>query len=228
MQKELLLSLLLMVAAALASCGDKGIEPAKPTISAEETMQAKTVDLAAVEAALKEIQGEYHWKGDITKPTEEFLNAVGPKFDHWGELLSKLSSANQRQEADQICGAIVALRNHWGPDISPWDAFLRDRFFVGDLRIDAAEFFEPVPYYPGDDKIMKLYRFSLYKGGKVVARYYLEHSNLIGNSYYVLGLSDPTSHTQVQPYGPNRPTYWALKEKVLQHLTSTRANDPLK
>ena len=234
MKKPLRSSLMLTIAALLASCGDKQPAPAAPPPVQKNTESipgARKVDAVAVESALKEIQSEYRWKGSLAKPTDEFLNAVGPKFTAWQELLTKLSAAGQRQEADQICAAIVALRNHWGKEIFPpevVDAFGRDRFLVRDLRVDVAQFFEPVPYSPNDSLIMKLYRFSVYKADKVIARYYLEHSKLDGNPHYVLGLSEGAAHTQVQPYGANPPTYWQLKERVRQHLASPPAGEPQK
>ncbi len=185
---------------------------------------ADKVGAGEVQAVLQEIQAEYRWKGAAATP--EFVAGLAPRFDHWGQVLSRLSESEQRAEADRICAAIVALQNHWGPEMVRWDAFLRDRFFVGDLRVDAVQFFAPVPIYPGDPTIMKLYRFSLYKEGKVVARYYLEHSQLDGkpeNSYYVLGLSTHDSHRQVQPYGRELPPYWSLKQAVLRDLTNTRS-----
>ena len=180
---------------------------------------ADKVEADKVKSALAEIQDEYRWKGAASPA--DFAADANPKFDRWGALLARLSSADQRAEADRICAAIVALWKHLGQDMLRAEAFIRDRFFVDEYRVDAAQFFQPVPFYPGDDKIMKLYRFSLYRGDQVVARYYLEHSQLDGkseNSYYVLTFTEPRTHQQVRPYGPELPTYWALKDAMLQHM----------
>lgn len=101
-------------------------------------------------------------------------------------------------------------------------------FDTAGKEVAAAQFFDPTPFYPGDDSLMKLYRFSVYDGGEVSARYYLECSNLQGD-YYVLGRSDATSgaHSQVQPYA-KKPTYWELRARVIEDLggtASTRAED---
>ena len=181
--------------------------------------QPEKVEPEAVRAALAEIEGQYRWKDAPSR--KDFSAAVEPKFVQWAELLARLSSTGQREEADRICAAIVALWNHLGSDLVRGDAFLRDRFSVGEYRVDAAQFFEPVPFSAGVDMIMKLYRFSLYKDGKVVARYYLEHSQLDGkpaNSYYVLTFAEPGSHRQIRPYGRELPTYWTLKEVVVEHM----------
>ncbi len=200
------------------------IEPVERSV--KEQVQIMKVDAATVESVLKEIQGEYRWKGLISSPTEAFLDSVGPKFVRWQEILSKLSLADQTEDADRICTSIVNLRNHWGPDIFPSDkynAFARDTFSVGSLRVDAAEFFEPVPYYPGDDKILKYYRFSVYSSSQVIARYHLEYSNVL-EPFYVLGRADAQGHSQIQSYGGKKPTYWVLKEAVVKDLTARQSN----
>jgi hypothetical protein len=190
--------------------------------SVKEEAQIKKIDTATIESVLKEIQAEYRWKGTIASPTEEFLSSVGPKFARWQEVLSKLSLANQKEEADRICTSIVSLRNHWGPDIFPlakYNSFARDTFTKGGLQIEVAEFFEPVPYYPGDDKLMKLYRFSVYNGTQIIARYHLEYSNIL-EPFYVLGRADGRGHSQIQACGGKKPTYWVLKEAVIKDLTT--------
>jgi len=198
----------LLVAAALAL--QAFLVPGEPAAAA---------DPDEVKAALSEIQAEYRWKD--ASSARDVAAALAPKFDRWGQLLATLSAAGRHDEADRICTAIVSLWKHVGRGALPWDAFLRDRFVVGDYRVDAAQFFEPAPFYPGDDKIMKLYRFSLYKDGKVVARYYLEHSQLDGapaSSYYVLTFTKPGLHQQVQPYGREPPAYRALRKTVLEDI----------
>ncbi len=74
--------------------------------------------------------------------------------------------------------------------LATYDAFIRDSFTIDGLRIDAAEFFEPVPFYAGDNSIMKLYRFSVYNGDEVVTRYYLEESKFTASPFYVSGKSE--------------------------------------
>jgi hypothetical protein len=219
-----LLSILLIIPPQVNSAEPEKLQPVERSV--KEEVHIMKVDAATVEAVLKEIQDEYRWKGKISSPTEEFLNSVGPKFVRWQEILSKLSLANQTEDADRICTSIVNLRNHWGPDIFPsakYNAFARDTFSVGSLQIDAAEFFEPIPYYPGDDKILKYYRFSVYSGSQVIARYHLEYSNIL-EPFYVLGRADEQRHAQIQTYGGNKPSYWVLKDAVIKDLTTRQTN----
>ena len=189
---------------------------------AERANSTRAAGGADVDLVLGQIQEARHWKGKVDSPTDEFLNAVGPQFDRWREVLTELSSADRRADADRICAAIHELQRDWGAKLFPlerFEAFGRDRFVFRDLRIDAAEFFAPVPYYPGDATIVKLFRFSVYRANKVVLRYYLEKSNIL-EVFYVLTRVDPASnsHAQIKPYGRAAPDYWDLKHNVLNDL----------
>jgi hypothetical protein len=171
-----------------------------------------------------EIEGERRWQAIVTEPTRPFLDAVGPRFDEWADVLARLSAAGQRDEADRLCAAIVGLRGHWGPALFPVDrynAFVRDRFWVGGWRVEAAQFFEPVRFYPDDDRIVKLHRLSVYERDRVVRRYFLERSAQDGVPYHVLGRTDvaTNAHQQVQPYGAAEPPYWAVMERTVADLT---------
>lgn len=178
----------------------------------------------AVATILKEIAAEKRWRGELVQPTDEFLEHVRGKLRAWGHALAILSAKGRDDQADRVAKAIVALRNHWGPTLLPKEtlsSFPRDAFEVGPLRVLVVQFFEPVPYYPGRDTIMKLYQFLIYEQDRPVADYCLEHSNLAGD-FYVLGRMDERSHAQIQPYGDRPPPYRVLRQRVIEDLKGSR------
>jgi hypothetical protein len=124
--------------------------------------------------------------------------------------------------AESIVSKLKELRHSLG-DIWPSniDSFGRDIFDVGSYHVETAEFFHPVPFYPGDNILMKLYRWSVYDtNGTVIHRYYLERSEIIsGQPYYVLGKSYPNGHSQIRPYGVTAPDYYQMKSHVINDLT---------
>lgn len=96
----------------------------------------------------------------------------------------------------------------------------RDIFDVGSYHIQAAQFFHPVPFYPGDDLLTKLYRWPVYDiNGTIIYRYYLERSEIIsGQPYYALGKSYSQGHAQIRPYGKNPPDYNLMKNHIIDNL----------
>ena len=183
----------------------------------------RPIDEAAVEETLGQIAEQRRWKEHVEGPTQTFIKTIGPAFDEWSKVLVQLSSEGRNDEADRICGAIVALRNHLGPKLLPverYDSFIRDRFWLGQHRIEAAQFFEPVRYYPTDDRIMKIYRLSVYGVDHVVRRYYLEQSKLGPSSSYVLGRAEgeTNEHRVISTFGDAEPTYWQVKERTIADL----------
>ncbi len=209
-QSATLLLLLLMITFGEAAFGQDRQKDAKTPLAR----------IAGVEAALSEIDVS---KRPTSTTSEDLMRDLAPKFQRWAALMTDLSAVGQHAEADRIATAIIEMRNAIDPAFFPRnspDAFVRDRFPAGPYRVDAAQFFEPVRYYPDDDRIMKLYRFSVYMGETVVARYYLERSTL-AEDYYVLGYTDhAVFHRQVKPYGPHLPSYAELKTSVLADLAT--------
>lgn len=183
----------------------------------------KALDAADVNAVIQGTKGERHWKTKVDAPTQEFVKAISGSFDSWGKVLIQLSAADQRSEADEICEAIVELRDHLGAKLLPverYDSFIRDRFWVEPYRVETAQFFEPVRYHPTDDRILKLIRLSAYREGQVVRRYYLEKSSFTAPPTYSLGRADDDTreHQVVENYGAARPSYWQVKARVIVDL----------
>ncbi len=183
----------------------------------------------SVDAVLAEIKTEERWRERVATPTPEFRDAVVQNFSRWQELLTRLSGERRHDEADRIVQALIALRAAWGDKLVPldrYDAFIRDRFLVGTHQIDAAQFFAPTPLYSGERGGMKLLRFSVYEGDRVVARYYLERSDVAGKLNVLTCKSIDGKHRQVQPYGNTAPSYWELKRRVISDLRDSSVSAP--
>lgn len=58
-----------------------------------------------------------------------------------------------------------SLDDLWSSNI---DNFARAVSDVGSYHVEAAEIFDAVPLYPGDNSLMKLYRWSIYDGNNTV------------------------------------------------------------
>lgn len=188
-----------------------------------------TPSQVSVDAVLAEIKHEETWRERVDSPTPEFRDAVVQNFSRWQELLTRLSEERRHDEADRIVGALIALRAAWGDKLVPldrYDAFIRDRFLVGVRQIDAAQFFAPTPLYAGDRNNVKLLRFSVYEGDRVVARYYLEQNDADGKVNVLTYKSIDGKHRQVQPYGATSPSYWELKRRVISDLRESSAATP--
>jgi hypothetical protein len=178
------------------------------------------VDAATLDAVRAQILAERRWASLVTAPTNEFVTAIGPRFDEWSRVLIALSAAGQRAEADELCEAVMGLRAHWGPAIFPierFDAFIRDRFWAGSRRLEAAQFFEPLRLHPGDARILTLYRLSLYEGDQVIARYYLERITIDQTTRYALGRVEAADgeHVDVAQLGAEEPSYWTVRDRTL-------------
>ena len=183
----------------------------------------------------EKLKRAYWWKEEYDQPSREFLALMDRLFMECQLHLTLLSSrgdTDSQREVDTIVKEMVAVRNYWGPRLLPLsacNAFVRERISLTlgveqrQFRIDCAQFFEPVPFYgnhsssPGE--LMKLYRYSVYNlaRNEVVLRYYLERSNLT-QFYHVLCFMDNNCHGQVKPYGIEPPTYWTVRQDMLEDI----------
>ncbi len=183
----------------------------------------------------------YKWRDEFDNPSQEFLSRMDKLYMDCQLHLTALSAQNDvdsRREADTIVNEMVRLRNHWGPQLLPnsvCNAFVRERVALTlgsdnrQFRIDCAQFFEPVPFYgnqqgnPGE--LMKLYRFSVYDvaNNEVILRYYLERSNVI-QLYHVLCYTLDSYRGQVRPYGSEFPSYWELRQHMLDDVNNRVLN----
>lgn len=178
----------------------------------------------------------YDWHEIYDSPSQEFLSLMDRLYMECQVHLSNLSSkgdTDSRQEADLIVHEMISVRNRWGPNLLPnsiCNAFVRERIPLmmerHQFRIDCAQFFEPVPFYgsrqadnPGE--LMKLYRFSVYNllRNEIVVRYYLERSN-VTQLYHVLCFTCNNYRGQVYPYGSECPTYWEVREHMIEDVQS--------
>lgn len=180
----------------------------------------------------------YSWKEKYQSTNDEFMAEMSQLFVNSQEHLTQISSSPEfHKEADAIVNELIALRTHWGPSLFPpgMTALARERIhlMIGEeskpYRIDSAQYFEPVPYYADGNVggIMKLYRFSVYDltTGEIVMRYFLERSNVL-QLYHVLCFADVAGgRGQIAPYGMECPSYWVLREKVIENVTRLYSNN---
>ncbi|UJR32492.1 hypothetical protein I4U23_019954 [Adineta vaga] len=183
-----------------------------------------------IEFILRSIDEAYHtWQEKFQTTTNELPAAIQVLFCDCTQTLFQLSISNddsEQTQIDQLNAELIisklkelrqSLGNRWPETIN---SFGRDIFNVDTYRVEAAEYFLPVPFYPDDDTILKFYRWSVYDmNDTIVCRYFLEKSELMpGQPYFVLGKSYPTGHAQIQPYGSVKPTYNQMKVYIIDNL----------
>ena len=184
----------------------------------------------------------YEWKMKFDSPTQQFLSLMDRLYMECQLHLTTLSSGGDvesKREADVIVNEMINVRNYWGPKLLPssiCNAFVRERVTLTlgaeerKFRVDCAQFFEPVPFYgPSSSQsqanvhgeLMKLYRFSVYdlSRNEVILRYYLERSN-VTQLYHVLCFTCENYRGQVHPYGTESPSYWEVRQHMLQDVYS--------
>ena len=182
----------------------------------------------------------YEWKAKFNSPTQEFLSLMDRLYMECQLHLTALSSrgdVESKREADVIVNEMISVRNYWGPQLLPssiCNAFVRERITITlgaeerNFRVDCAQFFEPVPFYGSSNtqpnnhgELMKLYRFSVYdlSRNEVILRYYLERSN-VTQLYHVLCFTCENYRGQVHPYGTESPSYWEVRQHMLQDVYS--------
>ena len=183
----------------------------------------------------------YEWKEKFDSPTQQFLSLMDRLYMECQLHLTALSSqgdVESKREADVIVNEMISVRNYWGPQLLPssiCNAFVRERIALTlgveerKFRVDCAQFFEPVPFYGSSSntqannhgELMKLYRFSVYDLSRndVILRYYLERSN-VTQLYHVLCFTCENYRGQVHPYGTESPSYWEVRQHMLQDVYS--------
>ncbi len=185
------------------------------------------------------------WKAKFDSPTQQFLSLMDRLYMECQLHLTALSSqgdVESKREADVIVNEMINVRNYWGPQLLPssiCNAFVRERINLTlgaeerKFRVDCAQFFEPVPFYGSSSssssntqgnnqgELMKLYRFSVYDLSRndVILRYYLERSN-VTQLYHVLCFTCENYRGQVHPYGTEGPSYWEVRQHMLQDVYS--------
>ena len=187
---------------------------------------------------LRDLREAYSWKNRYRHASHEFLSKMDRLFMECQLHLTAVSCQEEniidgRREADALVQEMLLLRNHWGSQLLPshvCNAFVRERIPLTlgterrQFRVDCAQFFDPVPFYPNSDnpgELMKLFRFSVYDvdKGEVVLRYYLERSNVI-QLYHVLCFTCENYRGQVHPYGTEVPCYWEVRQHMLEDVKS--------
>ncbi|CAF0752006.1 unnamed protein product [Adineta ricciae] len=169
------------------------------------------------------------WPEKFQTTTDELLANIQRLFGVCTQALIELSNCTDDNEqgvkdqanSERIVSKVRELRQSLGsrwPEI--YNSFGRDIFNVDTYRIEAAEYFQPIPFYPDDDTIVKFYRWSVYDtNGTIVCRYFLEKSEIMpGQPYFVLGKTFPSGHAQIRPYGSLQPNYNQMKIHLIENL----------
>ena len=174
------------------------------------------------------------WLHKFQTSTEESIEAIWELVRDSSQcviLLSKpAETANQAKQnqisVERIVLKMKELRNALDP-VWPTcvDSFVRETFNVGRYSLEAVQFFDPVPFYPGSDRLSKMYRWSVYDSrGTAAYRYYLERIEVRSDKpYYVLGKFFAHGHSQIQPYGRREPDYNRIRTDVIRNL---QGDDP--
>lgn len=180
----------------------------------------------AFRQTLQEIHEQRRWNGRDSVSTDVFLDQMSPRFDAWASTLSELTDEGRRSDVDRLCAAIQTLRSHWSDKIFPrsrYNAFVRERALLGQFKVEAAQYFEPLPFDDETPEILKIYRFSIYEGAEVLRRYYLEKRTLLGTTMYALSVVDTKrdSSRDIRRFDAREPTYWQARHLVLAHLNES-------
>lgn len=190
---------------------------------------------------LGDIKDAYKWKDKYQSTCQELLDEIDHLFFKSQQHMTKLSSLGTKEaqkEVDAIVEELINLRNHLGPALFPpnMTALARESIELTlggkEYRIDTAQYFEPIPYYSGDNsgenfgELMKLYRFSVYNlsDNSIILRYFLERSNVL-QLYHVLCFTTAEIHGQLKPYGTECPDYWDQREQVLLDMKRRYDNE---
>jgi hypothetical protein len=181
-----------------------------------------------VERTLAEIEAERALGQRTTMTRDAFVSRVRERFDRWASVLTDLSNADHREEADRLAQALASLRQDWSDELFPrshYDSFVRERARLGEHRIEAAQFFEPTPFEPGGERLVMLFRFSIYSEQDVIRRYFLERRELLGAVYHALSAveSEHQQSRDIEQFDDRSPGYWHIREAVLADL---RARPP--
>ena len=197
---------------------------------------------------MESIREAYDWKQIYQQPTLEFSYKTNLLFTSLEAHLTTLSSQNtheSRAECDSLIAELLALRRHWGTQLLPLsmrNAFVREKIEIiagkpeKRYKVDCIQFFEPIVFYGNDpgnqEDLVKLFVFVVTDTEKeeVLIRYYLERSFLF-DFYHVLCFFKGNTRGQLKPYGTQCPSYWMVREHMLQnarsHLESTEELKPI-
>lgn len=138
--------------------------------------------------------------------------------------MSRLTKENRHHDVEKVVNSIVHLRNALGDDFfeaSGINAFGREVTYLESCVITGGQYFKPVMIQEDDDTTVKLYFFIVSDADstEVLFRYYLEHVSFL-EDFFALGLLTPDGHTHVEIYGSICPSYWTIRQDVINNVTS--------
>lgn len=186
------------------------------------------------------IRKAYDLRNSYQHPTLDFSMRVSQLFSTCEAHIASLAeegSPDSQLEADAVVDELLRLREHWGTDLLPLNmknAFFRERISLsgGDpprmFRLDCIQFFEPLLFYSNEvgppHELVKLYVFLLTEIEKAspFMTLYLERTCHSGEFYHCLCFfCEGNVRGQFKIYGDQCPTYWELREDVLDNAKQT-------
>lgn len=157
---------------------------------------------------------------------QELQDLVRQLFQSATGEMTTLATEKKYSEVEEIVKAIIRLASQWGEELlASLDikSFIREviRINVKGIQytINVGEYFKAQPYYTRDNRLVVFYFFHVSESitKSRIMSYYLECSNII-QRYFVLGLSVSGSHLRVCSFDRCCPSYWVVRETVLQDM----------
>lgn len=161
-----------------------------------------------------------------SKHTPELKDLVRHLFESAAREMTALATEKKYSKVEEIVHAIIRLASRWGEELLDsldLKAFIREVITLEvkgiEYTINVGEYFKAKPFYARDNRLVIFYFFHVSESiskNKIMS-YYLECSNII-QRYFVLGLSVSGSHLRVCSFDRCCPSYWVVRETVLQDM----------
>ena len=157
---------------------------------------------------------------------EELKHVVRQLFETAALEMTTLATEKMYYKVEEIVHEIIRLASRWGEEVLAsldLKSFIREIITIRvkgiEYTINVGEFFKAQPFYPRDNRLDIFYFFHVTEttSKSKIMSYYLECSNII-QRYFVLGLSVSGSHLRVCSFDRCCPSYWVVRETVLQDM----------
>lgn len=138
--------------------------------------------------------------------------------------MSRLIKENRHHDTETVVQGIMRMKAALGDEFleaANIIAFGREITDMGSYLLTGGQYFKPAMIQEDDDSIVKLYFFVISEAdtANVLFRYYLEHASFL-DEYFALGLVTQEGHTQVEIYGSSCPSYWKIRQDVINNATA--------
>ncbi|XP_031561555.1 uncharacterized protein LOC116297473 [Actinia tenebrosa] len=161
-----------------------------------------------------------------SKHIGELKDLIRQLFETATREMTALATEKKYSQVEEIVQAIIKLASQWGEEFLAsldLDSFIREVITIEvkgiEYTINVGEYFKARPFYSRDNRLVIFYFFLVSESiskNKIMS-YYLECSNII-QRFFVLGLSVSGSHLRVCSFDRCCPSYWVVREAVLQDM----------